>query len=90
MNREPTPLASKLIEVVTTKVVKIKERTIRQKYMGKEVKFLVFDICESMYAEANVTVNMYREVWVQDEENMIDPQLEQDESDEIEVKPQSE
>ncbi|MBI4162459.1 MAG: hypothetical protein HY513_02155 [Candidatus Aenigmarchaeota archaeon] len=71
--------------VVTTKVVKIKERVIKQRYMGKEVKFLVFDICESMYAEANVTVNMYREVWVQDEENNIDPQLDHGDEGEIEV-----
>jgi len=76
-------------KVIATKVVKIKERVIKQKYMGREVKFLVFDICESMYGEANVTVNMYREVWVQDEENMVDPQLEQDDG-EIEVKPQAE
>lgn len=75
--------------MIATKVVKIKERVIKQKYMGREVKFLVFDICESMYGEANVTVNMYREVWVQDEENMVDPQLEQDDG-EIEVKPQAE
>ena len=71
--------------VPTTKVVKIKERIIKQKYMGKEVKFLIFDICESTYAEANVTVNMYREVWIQDEENMLDPDLDQGDEGEIEV-----
>ena len=76
--------------VITTKVVKIKERIIKQKYMGREVKFLVFDVCESMYGEPNVTVNMYREVWVQDEENTIDPQLDQGDEGEIEVKPQAE
>ena len=71
-------------KVITTKVVKIKERKIKQKYMGREIEFLVFDVCESTYSEGNVTLDMYREVWVQDDENNIDPQLEQDDG-EIEI-----
>ena len=71
--------------VVNTKLVRVKERTIKRNYMGQEIKFLIFDICEPLGNGPVMTHKVYREVWVQDEENYMDPNPEEAEG-EIEVK----
>jgi len=71
--------------VIGTKLVRIKERTVKRNYMGREIKFLIFDICETIGNGPVMTHKVYREVWVQDEENYFDPNPEETEG-EIEAK----
>ena len=61
--------------VITTKLIRVKERVLKKMYMGQEIKFLIFDICETMGDGPIMTHKVYREVWVQDDENSFDPKL---------------